>query len=177
MKRILGLLFIVFTLCSCESLRNIRKESRFVQCKDPNCINCKGIGYTTCTICNGSGSKICLKCGGAGFYICGVCNGSGVADCFNILCNNGKYPMMKTVPAPTVDNPYAVKVITEYVQCESCGGSGTRSCPRTIACPTNVSCPITVACPKGYTRVWWQCRNCGQKYDYKPKKCTNCGKR
>lgn len=176
MRNILSFIFITIILCSCESLRNVREESRFVQCEDSNCSNCGGVGYTTCTICDGAGQKLCLRCGGAGSYTCDDCDGSGIADCFNILCNRGYVPMMKTVPAPTESNPYAIQVIKEDVRCDSCHGSGTRSCSPIIECPVYVSCPTTVACPKGYTEVWWQCRNCGQKHDYKPKRCSKCKK-
>lgn len=175
MKKYLGLMFILFTLCSCESLRNVRKESRFIRCKDSNCSNCAGIGYTTCTICKGTGQKLCLKCGGTGAYACRDCGGSGIADCFNSLCREGYVTTVKTVRAPTKSNPYAVKVINRDVICRSCHGRGTRFCRPMIECPPYVSCPTTVACPKGYTLVWWQCRNCGQKHDYKPKRCSKCG--
>ncbi|MBD5437621.1 MAG: hypothetical protein HDR37_03465 [Treponema sp.] len=177
MKKIMIGMFALFMCAGMAMARNVKEQSKFIQCEDPDCSNCQGVGYTTCTICNGSGQKLCLKCNGAGFYTCGQCNGSGRAKCYNILCTNGKQANMKVVPAPTENNPNAVEVVTEYVQCQSCGGTGTRSCPTTIPCPVYVDCPTMVACPKGYTKVWWQCRNCGQEHDYKPKKCIKCGKR
>lgn len=177
MKKIMIGILVLVVCAGIAMARNVNEQSKFIQCEDPNCVNCHGIGYTTCTICNGAGRKLCPKCNGAGFYTCRDCNGSGIAKCRNVICTNGKYAVMKAVPAPTENNPDAVKVITEWIQCEICGGTGTRRCPPTIACSTHVDCPTTVACPKGYTKVWWQCRNCGQEHDYKPKKCINCGKR